>query len=138
MEFFEKLGETITTAGKEATQKAKDLSEIAKLNLDIRAKEDYVQKQYIELGKIYYKVHRESIDAEGAEHFELIEEALESIEKMKLKIMEIKGTKRCPKCGKELVDEAEYCSFCGVKVSIVVDAEDVEEEDTVDFTKEEE
>ena len=50
MAFFDKLGETIVNVGKDATQKAKDLSGVAKLNLDIKAKEDYVQRQYTELG----------------------------------------------------------------------------------------
>ena len=38
MAFFDKLGETIVNVGKDATQKAKDLSGVAKLNLDIKAK----------------------------------------------------------------------------------------------------
>ena len=33
MAFFDKLGETIVNVGKDATQKAKDLSGVAKLNL---------------------------------------------------------------------------------------------------------
>ena len=41
MAFFDKLGETIVNVGKDATQKAKDLSGVAKLNLDIKAKEDF-------------------------------------------------------------------------------------------------
>ena len=46
MEFFEKLSESLVSAGKDVSQKAKDVSEIAKLKLDIKSKEDYVQKQY--------------------------------------------------------------------------------------------
>ena len=46
MDLFGKIGETIVNAGKDATQKAKDLSGVAKLNLDIRSKEDFIEKQY--------------------------------------------------------------------------------------------
>ena len=53
MEFFEKLGDTIVNVGKDVTQKAKDVSGIAKLKLDIKSKEDFIKEQYIELGKIY-------------------------------------------------------------------------------------
>ena len=102
MAFFDKLGETIVNVGKDATQKAKDLSGVAKLNLDIKAKEDYVQRQYTELGRIYYEEHKTESEVDGAEHFELIKEALEEIERMKLEIMELRGTKTCPKCGAEL------------------------------------
>ena len=110
MSFFDKLGETIVNVGKDATQKAKDLSGVAKLNLDIKAKEDYVQRQYTELGRIYYEEHKTESEVDGAEHFELIKEALEEIERMKLEIMELRGTKTCPKCGAELADGAEFCS----------------------------
>ena len=72
MAFFDKLGETIVNVGKDATQKAKDLSGVAKLNLDIKAKEDYVQRQYTELGRIYYEEHKTESEVDGAEHFELI------------------------------------------------------------------
>ena len=55
MEFFDKLSESLVSAGKDVSQKAKDVSEIAKLKLDIKSKEDYVQKQYEELGRSYYE-----------------------------------------------------------------------------------
>ena len=38
MDLFEKIGDTILTVGKDVTQKAKDVSGIAKLRLDIRQK----------------------------------------------------------------------------------------------------
>ena len=44
MEFFDKLSETIVSAGKDVGQKAKDVSGIAKLKMDIRSKEDFVEK----------------------------------------------------------------------------------------------
>ena len=39
MEFFDKLSETIVSAGKDVGQKAKDVSGIAKLKMDIRRKD---------------------------------------------------------------------------------------------------
>ena len=44
MDFFDRMGEKLVTAGKDVTQKAKDLSGIAKLNFDIKAKEDFIEK----------------------------------------------------------------------------------------------
>lgn len=132
MDLFGKIGETIVNAGKDATQKAKDLSGVAKLNLDIRSKEDFIEKQYAELGKIYYQAHAGETDVDGAEHFELIKEALDAIDKMRIEIQELKGTKICPKCGAEVSDGAEYCSACGEKIPEVVDTDAVvvEEENT--------
>ena len=59
MNIFEKLEEALTEAGRDVTQKAKEVSGIAKLKLDIKAKEDYVQKQYAMLGTNYYNKHKE-------------------------------------------------------------------------------
>ena len=73
-----------------------------------------------------------------AKYNELIKEALEEIERMKLEIMELRGTKTCPKCGAELADGAEFCSACGEKVSVVVDTDPEAEDVTVEEVSEEE
>ena len=49
MDFFSKLGETITETGKDVSQKAKELTELAKLNMSMKKKEEFVQKQYLEI-----------------------------------------------------------------------------------------
>ena len=67
MEFFDKLSESLVSAGKDVSQKAKDVSEIAKLKLDIKSKEDYVQKQYEELGRSYYEKHKDEEECEEAD-----------------------------------------------------------------------
>ena len=36
MDFFDKLGETLVSAGKDVSQRARDVSDIAKLKLDIK------------------------------------------------------------------------------------------------------
>ncbi len=120
MDILEKIGDTIVNVGKDVTQKAKDVSGIAKLKLDIRAKEDFIKEQYMELGKEYYERHKEEQQKDQA-RFDLIDEALNAITKMKLQILELKGSRKCPECGSETTDTAEYCSFCGAKLSIVVD-----------------
>ena len=65
MEFFDKLSESLVSAGKDVSQKAKDVSEIAKLKLDIKSKEEYVQKQYEELGRSYYEKHKDEESCGG-------------------------------------------------------------------------
>lgn len=135
MDFFEKLGDTILTAGKDVTKKAKDVSGIAKLKLDIRSKEDFIKEKYIQLGKAYYEKNKGTDVPEKAQ-FERIEEALEEIEKMELLILELKKARKCPNCGSEAPDKAEFCSVCGAKLSIVVDESPYEEETTEVFTDE--
>ena len=62
MDFFGKLGETLTETGKDVSQKVTDLTEITKLKMEIRSKEDSVRRQFTEIGKQYYELHKD--DAE--------------------------------------------------------------------------
>lgn len=146
MAILEKIGDTIMHVSKDVTQKAKDVSGIAKLKLDIRAKEDFIKEQYMELGKTYYEMKKGTGAAEQAQ-FDRIDEALEEIEKMKLQILELKKARVCPECGAQAADTAEYCSVCGAKLTVVVgepkeevNEEPVEEQETeeINETKEDE
>ncbi len=125
MEFFDKLSETIVSAGKDVGQKAKDVSEIAKLKMDIKSKEDFVEKQYAELGKAYYEKHKDDETEETGEngektpeqeHFFLISEALGEIERMRAEVLKIQGAAECPKCGAKMPQGAAFCSNCGTKM----------------------
>ena len=82
MAFFDKLGETIASVSKDVTQTAKEISGVAKLNIDIKAKEDYIQKQYAEIGKQYFDMHKDD-ETVMCPQFELIKEAMCSMEEMK-------------------------------------------------------
>ena len=122
MDFFDKLSETIVSAGKDVGQKAKDVSGIAKLKMDIRSKEDFVEKQYAELGKAYYEKHKDEENAEieektpEQEHFFLITEALGEIERMRAEVFKLQGAAECPKCGAKMPQGAAFCSNCGTKM----------------------
>lgn len=116
MEFFDRLGESLVTAGKDVSQKAKDVSEIAKLKLDIKSKEDYVEKQYQTLGAAYYEKHKDEEGCEEAEQFFLIGEALEEIARMRAEVLRLQGSAECPKCGTKMPEGAAFCSSCGTKM----------------------
>lgn len=113
MDFFDKLGESLVSAGRDVSQKAKDVSEIAKLKIDIKAKEDYVDRQYRELGAAYYDKHKNEEDCDEAEQFFLISEALSEIERMKAEVLRIQGSAVCPNCGMKMPEDAAFCSSCG-------------------------
>ena len=127
MYFFERLGDTIVNVSRDVTQKAKDVSGIAKLKLDMKAKEDFIKEQYAALGKWYYQEHKEE-EGEQKAWIEHIDEALEAIAQMELKILELKKARVCQECGAQASDTAEYCSVCGAKLVVVV-KEDVPEAD---------
>ena len=112
MDIFNKIGDTIRSTGKDVSQKAKDLSGIAKLKLDIKMKEDFVEKQYAQIGKKYFEDHKDDEILEF-EEIQIIEEAIEAIKKMQLQILDLKGGKECPNCGAFSDEKAEFCSNCG-------------------------
>ena len=77
MDFFDRMGEKLVIAGKDVTQKAKDLSGTAKLNFDIKAKEDFIEKQYAQIGKLYYEDHKEEADGAYGQQMQAIAERSE-------------------------------------------------------------
>lgn len=118
MATFDDVKDSLFTAGKEITQKAKDVSEIARLRIDIRTKEDFIDNQFKELGKAYYEARKdaEDVDPEEGNQFIGIEEALAEIARMKDEIQNLKGSIVCPKCGSKMAEGAVFCSKCGAKL----------------------
>ena len=82
MDFFEKLGDTITTKGKEVTGKAKDLAEIANLKGQIGT---------CEVGRLYYENHGQEPDEDFDEFCRAISNAKAGIEDLEEKIKQVKG-----------------------------------------------
>ncbi|MBQ6805799.1 MAG: zinc ribbon domain-containing protein [Lachnospiraceae bacterium] len=89
--FVSKLGETITTKGKEVSDKAKDLAEIANLRSQINTCEEVVKKNYMEIGKKYYELHGSMPEEEYEEQCRAISNAQMGIADLEAKIKEIKG-----------------------------------------------
>ena len=106
MSTWDDLKGSLFAAGRDVSQKAKEVSEIAKLKMDIHAKEDFVEKQYAILGKAYY---------EGA-----FEDPLPQLLPLFEKITLLKNPpepveEKCPNCGK-IVNGANFCGNCGTKL----------------------
>ena len=90
-----------------------------------------MKEQYAQLGKVYYEAHKNE-DVPEKQRFDKISDALDEIDRMELQILELKKARRCPNCGMEASETAEFCSNCGAKLGVVVGeskAEDVTEND---------
>ena len=120
MAFFSDLGETLTETGKEVSQKVKGLTGIAKLNLEVKKKEEFIQKQYREIGRQYYELHKDDEDP-FLEEIMLIRETMKEIEQLKSEIAELKGTRICSACGAVIEQDAVFCKMCGEKCDSIVD-----------------
>ena len=91
MEFFEKVGETITAKGKDVADKAKDFAEIASLRSQISTCEEVMKKNYLEIGKLYYEQFKEAEYNDFVEQCTAIKNAKNGVEALEAKIKEIKG-----------------------------------------------
>lgn len=91
MELFDKIGETITTKGREVTDKAKDIAEVANLKGQIHTCEELMKKRYIEIGKIYYEKHGSTPEEEYIDACRDIENAQNTIFDLESRIKVIKG-----------------------------------------------
>ena len=89
--FFSKIGETISIKGKEVTDKAKDVAEIANLRSQIRTYEEVVKKNYMEIGRCYYEMHGSMPEADYEEQCSAVNHAQAGIAELEDRIREIKG-----------------------------------------------
>ena len=121
MDFFNKIGKTVSAGVSGTASKAKELTEVQKINSQIHQQQSDIESKYAQMGKIYYEKFGEN--GEISELNELCAEIniiLAEIEVNKEKINEIKGFKKCESCG-ELIDNGNiFCPICGVKQSVVV------------------
>lgn len=140
MDFFNKLGDTIVSATQGVSEKAKGMTDIAKLQYEMKNKEDFINKKYQEIGKMFYQTNKESAPDEYTELFDEVEASLGRISELKDQIATLKGGKTCPKCGAVIGNTAAFCSECGAKIEDIFEEEDdvkVEEEVVVEETESE-
>lgn len=113
MAFFDDLEKKITEAGQSAVQKTKDHNEISKLQNSINSQNTVINKNYTEIGKLYYSLHKEDFGEEYAEMFTSINDALKVIDENKARIRELKGLVLCKGCGAEIPEDSTKCAVCG-------------------------
>lgn len=118
MDFFDKLGETITAKSKDVAKKAKEIAEVVNLNSKISTQEEIIKKTYLEIGQKYYEKYKDDISNEFSLSCEIITDSLTEIAKIKSEIQAIKNYKVCSKCGAEIDAEAAFCSKCGVQFEV--------------------
>ena len=74
-----------------AARKTKNVSRIAKLNVDIASERDSIKRTYNEIGKLYYETHREDPEAFFVQLCQEIDLSLEHISDMETEIVRLKA-----------------------------------------------
>ncbi len=119
MEFFEKIGNKISSGSKDVAKKAKDMTELAKLNSRIKNYEDMIKEIQLQIGKMYFEANRDNPAPEFMELFQNVINAQGAIEKCREEICAIKGVRGCVSCGAEIPNNSTFCPACGTKNEII-------------------
>ena len=112
MQFFSKITETISDTSKVVAQKAKDISDLTRLNSQISTEENRINAAFLAIGRRYF----EEVSEEYISDFSAINDARAKIRSYQDQISIIKGICTCQNCGAEVSNEAVFCSACGTKV----------------------
>lgn len=113
---FNRIKDDLFEAGKAAGDVLNDTSAAAKARIEIRAKEDSLNRKYAELGKIYYEAHQDApeIIPEGYLFADIAAERAELAElQEKVQNRQSAGSVICPVCGAKQSKDAFFCSACG-------------------------
>lgn len=113
MDFLHKIGNTITSTSKDVAQKAKDLTEIAKLSVEIKTSENIIKDTLYQLGKLYYKANKSNPNNGYLGLFSKINENETLIQQLTGKIRILKGNMKCKNCGADITVEDKFCPVCG-------------------------
>ncbi len=130
MDFLNKAKESLTMAGKEITQKASDMSGIARANLQLREDEKKLREAFRKLGEQFFEEHPEEATRLFPEQVHDIRSAYEAIEGDKKELISLKGMRICPNCGAEQEQGTSTCKVCGINMDEV---EDTSKEESIAY-----
>ena len=106
----------LSQAGQSTAQKAKDLSELAKLNAMVSGAEKQITELYGKIGYEVCRAYRDEPLPEAADLMEQVKELHQSIENWRQQIKALSSSAVCPQCGAKLSKGMAFCSQCGCKL----------------------
>ena len=116
MAFWDEFKAKVATTSKKAVDKTKDLTEIAKLKLNIVEQEKKISSSYEKIGRAYAEANADNADKLLPEEFAAIDEANAKIAECTDRLRELKGLLICSGCGKEISSDVKFCPACGVAI----------------------
>jgi len=117
MSFWDELSKGVTDAANFTVKKTNELTNAAKLRINLRMEEAKLSKCFEEIGRIYYSFKKTGAGspADIAALFDEADEIKINIAVIKQEIAKAKNSKICVNCGAELNVKAAYCMDCGAK-----------------------
>ena len=140
MAIWDDIAKKAAALSDKAVKQARDLSEVAKLKLQIAEAEKAVEDSYTQLGRLYAAAHRSDYEEGFASVMAAVTNAEQTVKTLHQQLQDAKGVTVCEKCGAEVAKDAAVCSACGAEIPkpAPVEAEVVTEEAPAEETPAEE
>ena len=140
MAIWDDIAKKAAALSDKAVKQARDLSEVAKLKLQIAEAEKAVEDSYTQLGRLYAAAHRSDYEEGFASVMAAVTNAEQTVKTLHQQLQDAKGVTVCEKCGAEVAKDAAFCSACGAEIPkpAPVEAEVVTEETPAEETPAEE
>lgn len=116
MAFFDDLGKKLSQAGQSTIQKTKEMADVARINSMISDEEKKINNNYLEIGKLYVSLHSSDCESQFSGMIHSIMESEEKIKEYRQQIQDVKGVKKCEKCGAEVPLNSTFCNACGAEM----------------------
>ncbi len=110
---IDNIKDSIVSAGKYVTENASIATSKANAHLNLKTKQDVLEKEYAKLGREYFS----SLNKKDKTKYKDIVRLEEEIANLSEEIDTLKGTRVCQKCGTKITKEMTFCPECGSKVN---------------------
>ena len=120
MDIFNKAKESLSAAGKGFTQRASDVSGLAKITMKIKEEEKQLDQSLKELGALLFNQYNPEAQQLFPQETENIRQLYAALKQDREEMAYLKGKKICPNCGEELDGDVQRCTSCGRNVENVV------------------
>ena len=101
---------------KDIKGKLEEQQAISRLNAQINEAKNQMKNTYMAIGERYYELHKDDVENDMANQFQIIADAMEKIAKCEQQIRDIKNENTCPSCGATISKDVLFCPNCGTKI----------------------
>lgn len=118
MTIFNNIKRSATDAANKAAKKTGEITNIAKLTMNIKNAETKLGDVYEEIGRLFYTAERtgEDCTSEIAANIMKADKIKADIASFKAEIATLRNVIVCESCGNEVNADFAFCNFCGNKI----------------------
>lgn len=129
MTIFNNIKRGATDAANKAAKKTGEITNIAKLTMNIKNAEIKLGDVYEEIGRLFYTAERtgEDCTSEIASNIMKADKIKADIANYKAEIAVLRNVIVCESCGNEVNADFAFCNFCGTKIEKPAPEVEVEE-----------